>query len=182
MGSQAYVNLIPSTIDVRIANNIFNPDLSTIEFSDPVAGNYDLKAISPAVNTGSDIDGFLLTFDLLNRVRPFAGIKDIGALECSDSSLLGIGSPADHDPYSLVVVPNPFGEYITLVFNLKERTEVEVAICDLEGEKVGIPVKTQYGPGNYTITINAKLYEPGFYILIFRTRDTVRSKKLIKLH
>jgi len=81
-GNQAYINGVQSSISK--VTNIFSPDNSSVLFLGQNPYLYDLKPNSPAVNTGTNMNGYGLSFDAVNRNRPFHTYFDVGAFECHD--------------------------------------------------------------------------------------------------
>ncbi|MEI7981938.1 MAG: T9SS type A sorting domain-containing protein [Bacteroidota bacterium] len=182
IGEDAYINLISSAIDIKILNNIKNRDFATIDFVDPGEDNFDLKASSPAVNKGLLIDGFLLNFDILSRLRPFASVFDIGAYECQDSSLLDIDEFRGADLIIGNLFPNPFNEKTYLNYSLRKQSFTEIGIFNPQGEKVMEIFHSVQPAGKYNFTIEKGYLRAGLYILSLKTGDVTLIIKLILLN
>ena len=181
-GENAYINLASSSIDIQLLNNIKNWDFGTIEFINPGEGDFDLKSNSPAVNAGIDIEGFPLDFDILNRIRPFAVLPDIGAYECQDSSLLSIPESEFNNIIIGSIAPNPFSDQCDLEYTIKEKSLIDIGLYSILGEKVMNILQALQTPGKYFITIKRNSVKAGIFILIFQSGRMVLTQKVIILN
>jgi len=178
-GENAYINLASASIDIQLLNNIKNRDFATIEFVNPGEGDFDLKKNSPAVNTGIDLALFPLGFDILNRIRPFAVLPDIGAYECQDSSLLSIPETDNTNFILGPLAPNPFSAQSELEYTLFDKSLINIGLYTTMGEKVMFILRALQTPGKYFITIKRNSLKAGFFILIFQSDKMVLTKKVI---
>ncbi len=77
--------------------------------------------------------------------------------------------------------PNPFGNSLTIDFNLKESSSVTTQLLTLDGKVVySCPTTTLTG-GDYTLPINVGQVPSGYYIVKLRCGNTVRTAKVVKL-
>ncbi|HET7178484.1 MAG TPA: right-handed parallel beta-helix repeat-containing protein [Chryseosolibacter sp.] len=79
--ANAFVARMNDKVHVEMANNLFVNNLDTLQFMNPAADNYRLKAASPAVNLGKDISSFRIDFDFYENRRLRGVAYDIGASE-----------------------------------------------------------------------------------------------------
>lgn len=135
-GNNAFINI--GNMDeqkVVTTSNYTNSRVAPAKFKDPDGNNYDLQASSPAVNTGTDLTGKGITFDILNRSRPFGNGFDIGAYECHDPSL-GIRNTKAPDIYTFKVYPNPARNKISLLVKTTSPQNVRIVAIDMAGRVV----------------------------------------------
>jgi len=80
--------------------------------------------------------------------------------------------------------PNPFSNTLTIVYEVPEEQQAELAIYDILGQKIRtlVPFTTFQNPGVHTITLdpNALNLADGIYILEFRTSDYRKTVKLVR--
>jgi len=179
IGNNAFIDITDNSIDVTVYNNYLNTDFPPVKFVDPYSYDFDLTAFSPAVNKATSIDGFSLSFDILNRSRPFSWQNDIGAFECQDSSLLNIPENLNKEIHLEEIFPNPVSDYFTICYTTITKTKVRIGIYTIWGAKVMEPVNTIQMPGNYETKISITQLQPGFYMLMLQTDQTIISRKIL---
>ena len=74
-----YLYIIDNTVQYTQNNNLFIATVDAAGFVNPAAGDYRLKAESPAVDKGANISTF--NFDLDKNLRPQGAAFDVGAQE-----------------------------------------------------------------------------------------------------
>jgi hypothetical protein len=99
------------------------------------AGNYDLQPSSPAVDYGTDLTAEGVTFDILNRSRPFHGLFDAGAYECQDTSL-GIRATSALDIDLFKIYPNPAHSEVRLLVKTSRKQDILVVVTDISGRTI----------------------------------------------
>jgi hypothetical protein len=77
----AFVSRMSDKVKVDMSNNLFVNNLDTLQFMNPAADNYRLKAASPAINLGKDISRFRIDFDFYENRRLRGIAYDVGASE-----------------------------------------------------------------------------------------------------
>jgi len=179
-GNKSFIMITDSSIDITINNNFLNKDFSVIGFIDS-SGNFDLKPLSPAVNTGTLIEGFQLLFDILNRNRPFSKGPDIGAYECHDSTLLSVQETFNSTLLVETITPNPFFNNLKIIFTCKKEFLVTIEIVGANRHKVFFSNNLISHPGRNEYQIDTSDLEPGFYICRILTSDSLLIKKLIHI-
>ena len=135
-GDNAFINI--GNMDeqkVVKANNYTSSRVAPAKFKDPNGGNYDLQPVSPAVNSGTDLTREGVTFDILNRSRPFGNAFDIGAYECHDPSV-GIRTTKALDVETFRVFPNPARKHLNLWVKTNRQEKLTVVITDLKGRQL----------------------------------------------
>jgi len=180
-GEKSYVSTIASSVHITDVNNLKNREYSPLQFLDPIAGNFDLKPSSPAVNTGTRLDDFPINMDILNRNRPFANLNDIGAFECHDSSLLSVPEIEKRDVILHELSPNPFRNVLNVYFTIKSKSQVNISICDSQGVIILTPLNMILEPGPYKKTINTGNFSSGQYLFRLTTNHDMIIKKIISL-
>lgn len=82
---------------------------------------------------------------------------------------------------NLKAYPNPFTNYITIDFELKEKCEVETQILTLTGKMVYSNKAGILGIGNYTLPIKPQQLAAGSYIVKLLYGKQVKMAKVVKL-
>jgi hypothetical protein len=164
--------------------NIIDPLLSTLNwgiknidadpfFVDPLISDYHLQDTSPCIQTAIDtieIAGVICVcppFDLEGNPRPHpvGTMPDMGAYEyqllVAIEENLSLLVPTE---YSLAQnYPNPFNPTTTIVYGLKERTNVELKLFDVLGREVETIVNSEQTAGYYEVEFNASRLASGIY-------------------
>ncbi len=130
-GNQAYIN--GNQTSINKVTNLFSPDNSSVLFLGQNPYLYDLKPNSPAVNQGTNLNHFGLTFDALNRERPFHTYFDIGAFECYDPQADVREVILDN---TMQVFPNPAKDYTKVTTDLSQKEIIGINILDSQGSIV----------------------------------------------
>lgn len=134
MGSAAYINIGKGVSLSRVVEktNYTSDTISQVKFINPNNLNFDLQADSPAVDYGTNLTAEGITFDILNRSRPFHTYFDAGAYETHNSSV-GIRNYTASDVESLKVFPNPARYSVQLELILKNTQYVRATLTDVLG-------------------------------------------------
>lgn len=167
LGESSFLNLSDGIISYQKANNLFKSQISDIQFQNSIANNFDLKNTSPAVNTGQNLSSYNLTFDILNRPRPFGNGYDIGAYE-SQESINGISDNIIKSTISILqkVVPNPVNTSAVIQYDLPKPMQVNLYVVDELGRVIKQFVDEHQLTNSYQININKEMFNTGFYFLI----------------
>ena len=59
--------------------------------------------------------------------------------------------------------PNPFDDYSSITFSLREEQHVLLEVYDALGRKVQTLADKRFGPGSHQVGVEAKGLEPGLY-------------------
>ncbi len=183
IGEDAYICIGHPSVHLIVDHNYLNTDTSLAQFVDPLNLIYDLKAKSPAVNTGIDLSGSGITFDLENRIRPFDKKFDIGAYECQDSSLLSI--PINQTNTNDIIIkcfPNPFNKYLNINYILKEDYYVVVSLLNTFGKEIVTLLDNNELQGKHRHRFILDKLQTGVYILKVQTSDFNITKKVVKFN
>lgn len=78
--------------------------------------------------------------------------------------------------------PNPFSEETQIVFNLKQATNLNVAIYSLMGVKVFDFKETNYKVGKNTLTLKRNSLASGNYLLTVSGSNNLKTSKLITVN
>jgi len=180
-GDNAYIEVADPAMQVLVENNYKDRDFNRVKFVDPGLWNFDLQRHSPAVNTGTFIPAFPLSFDILNRTRPFDSLNDIGAFECHDSSMIGIPGLNKHTLALELLAPNPFSNSLTIRWSVDTRTVVRISLLNGNGYKVKEPFYALQRPGVYEIKTETGDLPSGFYFCVLETLKESVVRKIILL-
>jgi photosystem II stability/assembly factor-like uncharacterized protein len=77
--------------------------------------------------------------------------------------------------------PNPFNPATTISFSLKKRSNVELSVYNLLGQKVATIVNGSLEAGEHTVNFNAAALSSGIYIYTMKTGEISFTKKMIVL-
>ena len=114
-----------------------------------------------------DFAQFTLSFDILNRSRPFALSNDIGAHECHDSSLLSINLPeVDTTPEFIILPANQQGK-LRLQFTLYAASFVKISLFTINGQLLSILTDGYFPPGKHIKEVETRDLTSGVYVFHF---------------
>ncbi|MEI6899788.1 MAG: T9SS type A sorting domain-containing protein, partial [Bacteroidota bacterium] len=95
---------------------------------------------------------------------------------------VGVSEPADKYKSPLMNYPNPFTGSTEIVYQLENRSDVNLRISDLSGrERRSILLKGN-PPGEYKIPFTAGDLPPGIYFYQVRTDHSCKTGKMIVVH
>jgi hypothetical protein len=75
--------------------------------------------------------------------------------------------------------PNPFNPTTTIIYGLRERTNVELKLFDVLGCEIEIFVSGEQDAGYYEIEFNASILASGIYFYRLQAGSFVETKKMI---
>ena len=79
---------------------------------------------------------------------------------------------------SLQCYPNPFKENAVISFNLKQSSDVNLAIYNLTGKQVLNITNQYFNIGSHEITFSSENLKPGVYLLKMNTQDNSEGIRL----
>ncbi len=179
IGSDAYINsnnMNPANIDK--SHNYTTNNINEVRFIRADAGNYDLQPSSPAVDYGTDLTAEGITFDILNRSRPFHGLFSAGAYECHDPSV-GIRSQKALDIEMFKIFPNPAKNEINLLIKTSIEQEVQIVIADMRGRIVLRKEIRCNSFENNTSRLSVRHLKNGEYLVILYSSKGISSLPLL---
>ena len=148
--------------------------------TDPEACNYDSNATEPGDCTYQqqhyDCFGNCVDTDCFGNCPPVAILDQCGVCNGDNDCF--------PDFVNLVnVYPNPFSEFLNVVYELPEQTNVKISIFDINGSLIDILFnESQYGRQNpYEFTWDPGILPSGVYILNFETKFKSVSEKITLL-
>jgi len=160
-------------VAVKGANDVVaNPQFVNLS-TDLALGNFTLKAISPAVDKGTNVAGRFSPTDILGVSRPQGARPDIGAYEYSLQSIITAIAESFEQ---FTVSPNPVENVLTIQWNNVPGTvgRAELVNC------LGQPVMQENLTGNRTY-LNLQTLPSGLYLLlIYRDGKRVNVTKVLK--
>ncbi|MBT3209745.1 MAG: T9SS type A sorting domain-containing protein, partial [Bacteroidetes bacterium] len=77
--------------------------------------------------------------------------------------------------------PNPFSETTKICFYVPKKTDVEISVYNVLGEKIETFVSKSFATGNHSIKFNSKKYNSGTYFYKMTCPDFVDTKNMIIL-
>ena len=92
-----------------------------------------------------------------------------------------VGTPVTiEEKQELLIFPNPVGEQFSVEFNLKEASNTEISLVDINGKLVHIFLRDRVKPGQNIFTFTANSLEAGIYFVKVRTGENeTMSQKII---
>jgi len=83
--------------------------------------------------------------------------------------------------FSVEVYPNPFKENITISYDLKKESDVNIEVYDLLGKKIANLVSTTQKEGKYNINLNAAKLEmnQSIYFVKLTIGKTTYLKRIV---
>ncbi len=174
-GNTAFIhigNMDPAR--VTSTTNYLNSTIDAALFLDADAGNYDLQSTSPAVNTGTNLTEEGITFDILNRSRPFGSGFDIGAYECHDPSL-GISSSTAPDIEIYKAYPVPTKTKLHVWIRTPFTQTAKLVILDMSGKQVMQKMIKCTSMQNTMTTLSVRKLKSGLYQLVLFSQKGISS-------
>ncbi len=178
-GDKAFINLINTDASrMDSSNNFTDSQIPPVKFVDPNGNNYDLQPSSPAVNYGTDLTAEGITFDILNRSRPFNGGFDAGAYECHDTAN-GIAPKEAYDVDVFRVFPNPARHTVHLLIKTTHRQNMRIQISDLQGRLLFTRTVRCLPLQNNSFTIALRNLKSGQYFVVLFSEKGQTTRHLI---
>lgn len=75
--------------------------------------------------------------------------------------------------------PNPFNNRTRINFSLPEEGPVQLAVYNVLGQRMAVPVDEQLGSGSYTVEIDASGWASGIYFYMLEFKQQRLSKKMM---
>lgn len=151
--------------------------------AEPAAGivpEYDSLHVSIIVRADTTDDG---AYD-------FYGWLHIRARSCPDSvrripilaTVLDANEPASAMPRQFTFAPpfpNPFNPSTTLAFTLPRDARAKLAIWDITGRQIAVPIDHDLPAGRHQITLDATRWAAGVYFARLTAADFTATQKLL---
>lgn len=77
--------------------------------------------------------------------------------------------------------PNPFNPHTTIEFGIREKSNVNITVLNLIGEKVALLLNEEKEAGNYKLIFDASNLTSGVYFYRIKTDNFIQIKKMIVL-
>jgi hypothetical protein len=78
------------------------------------------------------------------------------------------------------VYPNPVRDHLNVAFEIRERTEADLSIYNMRGERVASLAGGPKAAGKYQVSFNAAMLPVGIYNIVLRTTNSVSSQKFVR--
>ena len=176
-GDNAYVNNLSSDNLVDLKNNIYVLNIENAGFKNPVYDSFDLKENSVAIDHGINLSTEGISFDILNRARPYNNFFDVGAYEWQGPD--GIHNEVNDIIKLGDVFPNPTNGFAGINIKLSETQIVECRLISSTG--IILNSFKYFCKSNKESHINIELnkLENAVYILQFKTNNGIAYRKFI---
>ncbi len=160
-GTNNYINLMVGESKISQSNNFLSENNSIPKFVDANTDNYDLQPNSPAVNYGTSLAAQGITFDILNRARPFHTYFDAGAFECHDPS----ANIDENGEKSWLPFPNPASDKLFIPVLENMQYPFNIKIISLSGQVLNEYSFDKKSNSLDVIEIDVNSMLPGSYII-----------------
>ncbi|MBE0650731.1 MAG: right-handed parallel beta-helix repeat-containing protein [Bacteroidales bacterium] len=181
-GAGSFINNVNGNSGNIVEKTNYTTDtISKVKFINPDSLNYDLKASSPAVDYGTDLTAEGITFDILNRSRPFHNYFDAGAYESHDPSV-GIAKYPINDVQIAKVFPNPASQIFQLELIMKTTQKVKVSFSDAMGRTLFYRQFSCMALQTCNQAFEIMPYTDGWYFLNIFTQNGKTSIPVIVQH
>ncbi|MCK9617786.1 MAG: right-handed parallel beta-helix repeat-containing protein [Lentimicrobiaceae bacterium] len=174
--NSAYIKLDVPNGMVDTSHNFFSPSSYSFCFDDTLTNNYDLQIASPLINKGLNITNEGVTFDLLNRQRPFGTAFDAGAYECWKN---GAGTLEQIGNGIVKMFPNPASDYLFVSYTITTTIPIRIYIVDTFGKVVREITHKKPLNGSYQDVFSLRNLPCGTYFLVLSTSKEIISRKTI---
>ncbi len=147
--------------------NLTSTDVAEVYFKDPSNDDYQLTALSPAIDAGLELPGNWLRFDALMRERPSGEKYDIGAFEYDaddyDGEIIVTGLLDHYDaPYPLNFYPNPVESILHLELEDITFGTLAIEVYNLLGKTC---LEKQYRINGNAVAVNLEKLPQGSYLI-----------------
>lgn len=173
-GIDSYVMLTDPKIDMRTGNNYFARNSSGAGF---FPESYLLKPDSPLIDAGWD-ENTGITFDFLNRPRPFNDRCDIGAYEFNPD-FLDVQPMIRQKKRVPVAVPNPADQSCRISYETDRSCEIDLFVIDFRGHVVLKQHQGRKSKGEHWLELNLKQLPAGSYTYHILSGQQVSSGRLL---
>jgi hypothetical protein len=102
-------------------------------------------------------------------------------MNAGESFLTESNGDSQSDAEPLSIYPNPFNPAATLTYSLANATNVKLAIYDICGRLIALPVNGGRDPGLHTVTFDGSELPSGVYIYHFTAEGISLSGKMLLL-
>lgn len=75
--------------------------------------------------------------------------------------------------------PNPFNPTTTIAYRLNQKAEVSLKVFNIAGQEVGLLVKEQQNPGDYSVDWNASPLPSGIYYYQIKAGEKMQTRKCL---
>jgi len=117
-------------------------------------------------------------FRIETKKLPVAGVDEF----TFQNSVLSVIDKDIPESYSLSQnYPNPFNPTTTIQFSLKERSNVELNIYNILGEKIRTLINYEMNSGQYKVAFDGSHLASGIYFYRIQAGNFVETKKMILL-
>lgn len=176
-GDKGFINNLTTPGRVDLLNNIFFDEISQVGFGNPNGDDFDLKEGSVSIDFGKNLSSEGVTFDILNRNRPYNTFFDVGAFEWQGPDGINEGMI---DIIKLSnIYPNPADNLINFTINLRNSQLLDCRLTTINGQQVLNYKVYCEANSNINVHIDINNINSGLYILEIITQNGSVHRKLI---
>jgi len=177
LGDQAFINNLTSPEKVELGNNVYLNETDQANFKSLVDDNYDLTENSPAVNLGKNLSSEGITFDLLNRTRPYNTYYDAGAFEWQGPD--GYPEITGKWPFMKNIYPNPASNACAFDISVSDNQTISYSLISPQGKLLKTYKTYCEIDKENRIEIMLDNYPAGIYLILIETKQGSLRQKLI---
>ncbi|MCD4817789.1 MAG: T9SS type A sorting domain-containing protein [Candidatus Cloacimonetes bacterium] len=151
-------------------------------FIEPETGNFHFLENSPCINAGKpDTTGLdLPEYDLAGNPRIYNNRIDMGCYEWQNPDVED--NVVSINVYQLCNYPNPFNPSTTISFSISAKSNIELSIYNVKGQKVKSLVNESFKKGNhsviwYGVDESGKSVSSGIYFYILNANGKIEKVK-----
>ena len=177
LGEQAFINNLIGPEKVELGNNVYVNETDQANFKNPANDNYDLTEYSPSINLGKNLSSEGITFDLLNRIRPYDTYYDAGAFEWQGPD--GFPEITDNSLVIKNIYPNPADNLCTFDISVSDSQTVSYSLISPQGKILMTDKEYCEIDSKNRIEIVLENYPTGIYLILIETKHGSLRQKLI---
>ena len=120
-------------------------------------------------------------FTSLSAMKAIIWIQDIVTKEIFQSKAMALATSIDEVSSTVStfdVYPNPFSEFTTVAFTLKQSEKVKMEVYNMLGELVSSQEKGEMGAGYNSFELNAEAFSSGMYFIKVTAGNYAITKKV----
>lgn len=137
---------------VLIYGNMLNPGVNYLV----------LQAMDTTALSKDSVHVLLHSYSVMWRIAPSeVGIKKVMSV------------------LELSLFPNPVNDVLNIKYNLKEESELEISLLDLNGRVVKREEKINVKPGKYEKKMDVSLLSPGSYLVSLKLNENTINQNII---
>jgi hypothetical protein len=146
---------------------------------------YQLHAFQFLYNNPNLPDSGATWFSIKNGACIGTNLVDTGSFAIIDGVELNYTTDVRNNHFEnnpLTLSPNPVTNFLNVIYNLNESTNIQVTIRDLHGRKIYMNENFFHMPGTYRIPLDVSKFAHCVYMVSLETDFTIINQKLLINH